>query len=114
LAEWLADRQQQADLRARAAAVAERRVAEALRAQATDPDLAAGRQEPGDPPAEPAERERDREPELDFGESSRACRERVEHLRQTYGWTVPPPRAENWLPLGSDDRELGKPPNRSR
>jgi hypothetical protein len=61
LAEWLADRQRQADQqadRARAGAIGERRVAEALRARASDPDPAAGRQEPGDPPAE---RERDRQ-----------------------------------------------------
>jgi hypothetical protein len=27
------------------------------------------------------------------------------HIRQSYGWTVPepPPRAQNWLPLGRDD-----------
>jgi hypothetical protein len=59
LAEWLADRQQQADqdaVRRRAGAVGERRIAEALRARASEPDPAAGRQEPGDPPAE---RERD-------------------------------------------------------
>ena len=112
LAEWLADRLQQADLhaeRARAGAVGERRVAEALRARATDPDPAAGGQEPGVPPAE---RERDRkdqghqrEPEDDFGDSWRSYQERADHLRQTYGWTgpEPPPRAEPWLPLGRDD-----------
>jgi hypothetical protein len=46
LAGWLADRQQQADLHAecaRAGAVGERRVAEALRARASHPDPAAGR-----------------------------------------------------------------------
>jgi hypothetical protein len=124
LAEWLADRQRQADLhaeRARAGAVGERRVAEALRARASEPDPAAGRQEPDGPPAEPErdrpdqEQERQREPELGFGESWRIYRERAEHIRQTYGWTAPePPGAENWLPLGSDDRELGESPDRSR
>jgi hypothetical protein len=92
--------------------VAERRVAEALRTRATDPDPAAGRQERGDPPAELPDRERDRqdqerdrEPEDDFDDSWRAYRERADHIRQTYGWTAPelPPRAENWLPLGRDD-----------
>jgi hypothetical protein len=61
LAEWLADRQRQADQhaeRARAGAVGERRVAEALRTRASDPNPAAGRQEPGDPSAD---RERDRQ-----------------------------------------------------
>ena len=41
LADWLADRQQQADQhaeRARAGAVGERRVAEALRTRVSDPD----------------------------------------------------------------------------
>jgi hypothetical protein len=108
----LADRQQQADLhaeRARAGAVAERRVAEALRTQATDPDPAAGRREPGDPPTDlkrdRQDQERDRKPEDDFGDSWRTYQERADHLRQTYGWMAPqpPPRAENWLPLGRDD-----------
>jgi hypothetical protein len=110
LAEWLADRQQQANLhaeRTRAGAVGERRVAEALR-QATDADPPAGRPESGVPPAE---RERDRqdqehqrEPEDDFGDSWRAYRERADRIRRAYGWTVPePPRAEPWLPLGRDD-----------
>jgi hypothetical protein len=119
LAEWLADRQQQAEQhagRARAGAVGERRVAEALRARA--PTRAAGRQQPGDPPAERDQQEqgRDREPEDDFGDSWRAYRERADHIRQTYGWRVPepPPRAENWLPLGGDDQEHGEPPDRSR
>jgi hypothetical protein len=114
LAEPLADRQQQADLhaeRAQAGAVGERRVAEALRARASDPDPAAGRQEPGDPPAErerdrhDQEQEREREPEDNFGDSWHSYRERAEHIRWTYGWTVPqpPPRAEPWLPLGRDD-----------
>jgi len=52
LAEWLADRQRQADQhaeRARVGAVAERRVAEVLHARASDPDPASGRQEPNDP-----------------------------------------------------------------
>jgi hypothetical protein len=52
LAEWLADRQRQAEQHAdrrRAGAVAERRVAEALRTPPTDPNPAAGRQEPGRP-----------------------------------------------------------------
>jgi hypothetical protein len=98
LAEWLADRQRQAEQQAdrrRAGAVAERRVAEALRTPPTDPNPAAGRQEHGDRPAEPADRERDREPE---------------------DWTVPepPPRAEPWLPLGGDDQEHDQPPDRSR
>jgi hypothetical protein len=123
LAEWLADRQRQADQQAergRAGAVGERRVAEALRTRATDADPAAGRQEHGAPPAEPPDRERDRErdrePEEDFGDSWRTYRERADHLRQTYGWTVPqPPRAENWLPLGrDDDQEHDEPPDRTR
>jgi hypothetical protein len=87
-------------------------VAEALRARASEPAPTAGRQEPGDPPAEPHERERDRqdqerqrEPEDDFSDSWRTYRERAEHIRQAYGWTVPepPPRAEPWQPLGRDD-----------
>jgi hypothetical protein len=126
MAEWLAERQQQADLhaeRARAGAVGERRVAEALRARATDPDLPGGPQEAGDPPPEPAERGRDRqdqgrdrEPEDHFGDSWRTYRERAEHLRQTYGWRVPepPPRAEPWPPLGVDDQEHDLPRDRPR
>jgi hypothetical protein len=58
LAEWLAARQRQADQhaeRARAGAVGERRVAEALRTRASDQDPADGRQEPGNPWVEPAE-----------------------------------------------------------
>jgi|SRR6266508_3893668 len=123
LAEWLADRQQQADLHAdrrRAGAVAERRVAEALRTQATDQDPAAGHQEHGDPPADRErdrqDQERDHESEDDFSDSWRAYRERADHIRQTYGWTLPqpPPRATNWLPLGhNDDREHDVPPDRS-
>jgi hypothetical protein len=108
LAEWLADRQRQADLhveRARAGAVGERRVAEALRTRASDPDPVGGRREPGSPPAEPAERERDqqgqerdREPEDDFGDSWHSYRE----------------RAEPWLPLGrDDDQEHDQPSDRS-
>jgi len=109
--------------RRQAGAVAERPVAEALRAWAIDLDTAAGRQEPGDPPAEPADqepdrqdRQRDREPEDGFGDSWRTYRERAEHIRQAYGWTVPkpPPRAENWLPLGRDDLEDYTPPARPR
>jgi hypothetical protein len=112
LAEWLADRQQQADLpaeRAQVGAVGERRVAETLRAQATDPDPAAGYQERG---VLPAERERDRqdqehqrEPEDDLSDSWRTYQERVNQIRQAYRWTVPepPPRAEPWLPPGRDD-----------
>ena len=98
-------------------------MAEALRARAGEPDPAAGRQEPGVPPTTPAEQERDRrdqgrdrEPEEDFGDSRCAYRERADHLRRTYGWTVPqpPPRAEPWLPLGGDDQEFDGPPDRSR
>jgi len=68
-------------------------------------DQAAGRQEHGDPPAEPPERqreERDSQREEEFGDSWRAYRERADHIRQTYGWTVPEsaPRVEPWLPLG--------------
>jgi hypothetical protein len=115
LAEWLADCQRQADLqaeRARAGAVAERRVAEALRTRAADAEPAAGRREPSDPPIEPSggerdrqDQERDREPEDDFGDRWRTYRERADQIRQTYGWTVPkpPPRAEPWLPLGRDN-----------
>jgi hypothetical protein len=93
-------------------AVGERRVAEALRTRATDPDPAAGRPESRDPverdrqdPERRQEQERDREPEDDFGDSWRTYRERADHIRQTYGWKVPepPPRAESWLPLGRDD-----------
>jgi hypothetical protein len=126
LAEWLADRQQQADqdaTRRHAGAVAERRVAEALRAWAIDREPTADRQEHGDPPAEPADRERDRQGEErdrepdDFGDSWQTYRERADHIRRAYGWTVPepPPRAENWPPLGhNDDWEHGEPPDRSR
>jgi hypothetical protein len=127
LAEWLAARQRQAALdaeRAQAGAVGERRVAEALRTRATDLDPAASRQHHGAPLAEAAERERDRqeqerdrEPEDDFGDSWRVYRERTHHLRQTYGWTVPqpPPRAENWPPLGrDDDQEHDQPPDLTR
>jgi hypothetical protein len=123
---WLADRQRQADLqaeRALAGAVGERRVAEALRTRATDCDPAADRQERGDPPAAPAnherdrqDQERDREPEEDFGDGWRTYQERADHIRQTYGWRVPqpPPRAEPWLPLGDDDQEPDQPPDRLR
>jgi hypothetical protein len=123
LAEWLADRQQQAEQltdRRRAGAVGERRVAEALRAVATDRDPAGGHQEHAEPPGGRPDwqgEERDSEREEDFGDSWRTYRERADHLRQTYGWTVPepPPRAENWLPLGrDDDQEHGEPPDRSR
>jgi hypothetical protein len=112
LAEWLADRQRQADQQTehtRAGAVGERRAAEALRARASDPDPAAGRQAPGELPAERARdrqgQERQREPEDDFSDSWRSYRERADRIRQAYGWTVPepPPRVEPWLPLGSDD-----------
>jgi hypothetical protein len=107
--------------RARAGAVGERRLAEALRTRASDPDPAAGRQEPGDPPAE-QERDRpgqecNREPEDDFSDSWRAYRERADRVRRTYGWKVaePPPRAEPWLPLGgAGDEEHDEPPDRSR
>jgi hypothetical protein len=117
LAEWLADRQQQAEQhtdRRRAGAVAERRVAEALRTRATDPDPAASRQDHGDPPTEAADQERDRqeqgrdrEPEDDSSDSWRTYRERADRIRQAYDWTVPepPPRAEPWLPLGRDDSQ---------
>jgi hypothetical protein len=112
LAGWLTDRQQQADLDAepaRAGAVGERRVAEALRTRASDPDPAAGHQESGELPAERARdrQEQQREPEADFGDSWRAYQERADDIRQTYGWTVPEPplRAEPWLPLGRDDQE---------
>jgi hypothetical protein len=122
LAEWLADRQRQAEQHTdqrRVGAVAERRVAEALRAWATDPDLALGPEHPGDPPAEQERdwqgEERDHEHEEDFGDSWRTYQERANYIRQTYGWTVPePPRAENWLPLGrDDDQEHDEPPDRS-
>jgi hypothetical protein len=71
------------------------------------PDPVAGRQERGGSPDAPAERERDREPEDDFGDSWRTYRERADRIRQTYGWTVPEPprRAEPWLPLGRDDEQ---------
>ena len=99
----------------------ERRVASALRTRASDHEPAAGRQEPGDPPAE---RERDqqgqgrnREPEDDFSDSWRTYREHADHIRQTYGWRVPepPPRATHWLQLGrKDDQEYGEPPDQWR
>jgi hypothetical protein len=105
-------------------AVGERRVAEALRTRATDAGPAAVREEQSDPPAEPADRERDRqdqgrdrEPEDELGDSWRTHRERAEHIRQTYGWRAPelPPHAEPWLPLGrGDDHEHGEPSDRSR
>jgi hypothetical protein len=49
--------------------------------------------------------EHQREPEDVFGDSWRAYRERADHIRQTYGWTLPEPplQAEPWLPLGRDD-----------
>jgi hypothetical protein len=130
LADWPADRQRRADLhaeRARAGAVGERRVAETLRARATDHDPAARRQGPGGPSAERErgqqdqerdrqEREHQREPEDDFTDSWHTYRERAEHLRQIYGWRVPepPPRAEPWLPLGRTDQEHDGPPDRPR
>jgi hypothetical protein len=95
-------------------------VPEALRTRVTDPDSAGGRQEHGAPPAKSADQERERqgqerdcEPEDDFGDSWRTYRERIEHVRQTSGWTVQqaPPRAENWLPLGGDDQEYDQPPD---
>jgi hypothetical protein len=62
--------------------------------------------------------ERDSDREDDFGDSWRTYREHADHIRQTYGWTVPepPPRAENWLPPGRDDvQEHDEPPeDRSR
>lgn len=67
---------------------------------------------PRRPAGAPADRERDREGEErdhereeDFGDSWRTYRERADHIRQTYSWTVPqpPPRAEHWLPLGRDN-----------
>lgn len=66
------------------------------------PRPGAARQQPDAPPAD---QERDREPEDDFSDSWHSYRERADHLRQTYGWRVPapPPRAEDWLPLGRDD-----------
>jgi hypothetical protein len=111
LGEWFAGRQRQAEQhadRTRAGAVAERRVAEALRARSTDPDPAAGHQERAEPSGELPDWQgegRDGEREDDFGDSWRTYRERADHIRQTHGWTVPqpPPRAENWLPLGRDD-----------
>jgi hypothetical protein len=123
LAEWGAARQRLAGQhtdRARAGAVAERRVAEALRARATDFDPAAGHQEHAEPPGGRPDwqgEERDRAREEDFGDSWHAYRERADHIRQTYGWTVPkpPPRAENWLPSGRDnDQEHDEPLDRSR
>jgi hypothetical protein len=66
--------------RARRGALAERRVAETLRAWARDLDPAAGRQEPGVSPAdqerEGQDQERDREPEDKFGDNWCAYRER--------------------------------------
>jgi len=78
---------------AQAGAVAERRVAQALRARATDPNPAAGRQEHDDPPPQPADPEcnrqdqkRDRGPEDDFDDSWRTYRERADHIaRPTAG-----------------------------
>jgi hypothetical protein len=82
LAGWVAGRQRQAELdteRVRAGAVGERRVAEALRARASEPHPA-GRRAPGDPPTERGrdrqeqgrdrqEQGREREPEDDFSDS---------------------------------------------
>jgi hypothetical protein len=123
LADWLAGRQRLAEQltdRRRAGAVAERRVAEALHAGANDHNPAAGHQEHGEPPGRRPDwqgEERDHDREEDFGDGWRTYRERADHIRQTYGWTVPepPPRAENWLPLGrDDDQEHDQPPDRSR
>jgi hypothetical protein len=66
LAEWLADRQREAEQhadRAHAGAVAERRVAEALRGRATDRDPAAGQVHHGEPHARPTDRPRRRSAE---------------------------------------------------
>lgn len=118
-AERRIDRQRQSEQhtdRSQAGAVAERREAEALRAPATDHDPAADHQERAEPPDWPPE-ERDSQREEDFGDSWRSYRERADHIRQTYGWRVPqpPPRAENWLPLGrDDDQEYDEPLDRSR
>jgi hypothetical protein len=46
----------------------------------------------------------------DYGDSWRAYQERRDHIRATYGWTVPepPPRGGgNWLPLGGGDDNSG-------
>jgi hypothetical protein len=106
LREVVADRQRQAEQhadQARAGAVAERRVAETLRARATDGDPAADHQEHGDQEHHELPdwsrgwegEERDSEREDDFGDSWRTYRERADHIRQTYGWTMPqPPRRE--------------------
>jgi hypothetical protein len=107
--------------------VADRRAARAAQHAGPPPsglaEWLAARQQHGDPPVEPPDRERhrqdrerDREPD-EFGNSWRTYRERAEHIRQAYGWKVPqpPPRAENWLPLGADDdQEHDQPPDRSR
>jgi hypothetical protein len=85
------------------------------------PDPTAGLQDHGDPPAKPADRERDRqeqerdrqdqerdhEPEDDFSDSWNTYRERADRIRRAYGWTVPqpPPRVEPWLPLGHYDHQ---------
>jgi hypothetical protein len=49
----------------------------------------------------------------DYGDSWHSYKERADHLREVYGWTVsePQPRGGgNWLPLGGgydDDRDGG-------
>jgi hypothetical protein len=66
LAEWHADRQRQAQQHAdrrRAGAVAERRVAEALRVWPADPHPAAGHPHSDEPPAGPPDRSGDRQGE---------------------------------------------------
>ena len=121
LAEWLADRQRQADPnaeRAQAGALASAG-SRALRSRAGRPVRSAGRQEHSDPPAEREHDRQDqkhqREPEDDFGDSWSTYRERAEHLRQAYGWRVSQPtRATNRLRLGGGDQEHKLPMDRSR
>ena len=46
----------------------------------------------------------------DFGDSYRAYTERADHIRQTYGWTLPeppPPGGGHWLESGYDDDNGG-------
>jgi hypothetical protein len=98
-------------------------VAEALHAMSADPDPPAGHPRARRPAGWVAGRtarqgeERDSDREDDFGDSWRTYRERADHIRQIYGWTVlqRPPHAENWLTLGHDDeQEHAEPPGRSR
>jgi hypothetical protein len=108
LAEWLANRQRQAEQLAKRGRGGMRWLSGGWRRR-----WAPGRPTPTRPPATKTRRprapaaadssrgwegeERDRKPEEDFGESWHTYRERTDHIRQTYGCTVPepPPRVEH-------------------